>query len=128
MAPSTRKSKNKTQSRIVFTPLPSSDPAAQGYNKQIQDRAAAVGYDNSFSQQANKRRKLQPTAPSQKILASTSKMLPTPTEEDLAAIVDAPAASSSSQRKSKRKAKQQRLDFGPSSGTVNLDPPTSTLR
>ena len=114
MAPTTRKS----QSRIVFTPLPSSDPAAQGYNKQIQDRAAAVGYGDSSSQQANKRRKLQPTAPSQTMLASTT-MLPTPTEDS----ADVPAGSSS-QRKSKRRAKQQRLDFGPSSGTVNLDPPT----
>jgi len=113
-----RTRKNKSQSRIVFTPLASSDPAAQGYNKQIQDRAAAVGYGNTSSQQpANKRRKLQPTAPSQTALASASIMLPTPTE-------DAPAGSSSSQRKSKRKATQQRLDFGPSSGTVNLDPPT----
>ena len=125
MAPSTRKSKSKSQSRIVFTPLPSSDPAAQGYNKQIQDRAAAVGYGNSYSQPANKRRKLQPTAPSQRAIASTSTMLPTPTEEDLTAIAEAPAGSSSSQRKFKRKAKQQRLDFGPSSGTVNLDPPTA---
>jgi hypothetical protein len=128
MAPSTRKSKSKSQSRIVFTPLPSSDPAAQGYNKQIQDRAAAVGYDNSSSrhQANNKRRKLQPTAPIQ-TAALASAMLPTPVEEDLAAIADAPAGSSSlpSQRKSKRKAKQQRLDFGPSSGTVNLDPPTA---
>ena len=118
MAPSTRKSKAR-QAQIVFTPLPSSDPAAQGYNKQIQERAAAVGYGDSSSQ-ASKRRKLQPTAPSQSTLAST--MLPTPME-DLAAIADAPAASSS-QRTSKRRAKQQRLDFGPSSGTVNLDPPT----
>jgi hypothetical protein len=128
MAPSTRKSKSKSQSRIVFTPLPSSDPAAQGYNKQIQDRAAAVGYDNSSSRHPanNKRRKLQPTAPSQ-TGALASAMLPTPVEEYLAAIADAPAGSSSlpSQRKSKRKAKQQRLDFGPSSGTVNLDPPTA---
>ncbi|GAB7328679.1 hypothetical protein MBLNU13_g00603t1 [Cladosporium sp. NU13] len=123
MAPSTRKS--KSQSRIVFTPIPSSDPAAQGYNKQIQDRAAAVGYGDASSQPANKRRKLQPTAPSQRSLASKSTMLPTPTENDLAAIADAPAGSSSSQRKSTRKAKQQRLDFGPSSGTVNLDPPTA---
>lgn len=121
MAPSTRK--GKSQSRIVFTPIPSSDPAAQGYNKQIQDRAAAVGYGDPSSQPANKRRKLQPTGPSQRTLAST--MLPTPNEEDLAAIADAPAASSSSQRKLKRKAKQQRLDFGPSSGTVNLDFPTA---
>jgi hypothetical protein len=112
MAPSTRKS----QARIVFTPIPSSDPAAQGYNKQIQDRAAAVSYGDLSSQQASKRRKLQPTATSQSTLAST--MLPTPAED----LADAP--SGSTQRKSKRRAKQQRLDFGPSSGTVNLDPPT----
>jgi hypothetical protein len=115
MAPGMRKSKN--QARIVFTPLPSSDPAAQGYNKQIQDRAAAVGYSDSSSQQANKRRKLQLSAASQSTLAST--MLPTPIEDP------ANAPSGSTQKKSKRRAKQQRLDFGPLSGTVNLDPPTA---
>lgn len=136
MPPSTR----KQQARIHFNPLPSSAPAAQGYNKQIQDRAAAVSYGDSSSsqQQPRKRRKLQPTgtrnkdhASSQTMLAphanaNANTMLPTPAEA-IAPISDAPSesASTSTQRKSKRRAaKQQQLDFGPSSGTVNLDPPT----
>lgn len=35
------------QSRLSFTPLPSSSPATKGYHKQIQDRAAAVTIQGS---------------------------------------------------------------------------------
>lgn len=42
------------QTRLAFTPLPSSSPAAKGYNKQIQDRAAAVSLAG-----ARKRRKVE---------------------------------------------------------------------
>jgi hypothetical protein len=123
MPPSTRR-----QQALTFTPIPSSSPAVSGYNKQIQERAAAVGYGDS--PRASKRRKLQatgsasaskPNAASQTTLANA--MLPTPVEA-IGIIEDAPSGSGSTQRKSKRRAKQQRLDFGPSSGTVNLDPPT----
>jgi hypothetical protein len=123
MPPSTRR-----QQALTFTPIPSSSPAVSGYNKQIQERAAAVGYGDS--PRASKRRKLQPTgsasanktnAASQTTLAKA--MLPTPVEA-IGTIEDAPSGSGSTQRNSKRRAKQQRLDFGPSSGTVNLDPPT----
>ena len=37
----------KQQTRLAFTPLPSSSPATKGYNKQIQDRAAAVSLAGS---------------------------------------------------------------------------------
>lgn len=37
-----RPSGRKRQQRLAFTPIPSSSPAAKGYHKQIQDRAAAV--------------------------------------------------------------------------------------
>jgi hypothetical protein len=119
MPPSTRR-----QQALTFTPIPSSSPAVSGYNKQIQERAAAVGYGDS--PRASKRRKLQPAAnkpnaASQTTLANA--MLPTHVEA-IGTIEDAPSGSGSTQRKSKRRAKQQRLDFGPSSGTVNLDPPT----
>ncbi|KAI6818658.1 hypothetical protein KC365_g11832 [Hortaea werneckii] len=49
-------SKRKRQTQLTFSPLPSSSPASQGYNRQIQDRAAAVGYKGS---PAKKRRRLQ---------------------------------------------------------------------
>lgn len=46
----------KRQSRLAFTPLPSSSPAAKDYNKQIQERAAAVTLESSPD--SSKRRKL----------------------------------------------------------------------
>lgn len=121
MPPSTR----KRQKRITFTPLPSSSPAAQGYNSQIQERAAAVGYGDSS--QSSKRRKLQPSALANESnavneTAMADVMLPTPAEDVQANGDDSTAGSM--KRSSKRRAKQQRLDFGPSNGTVNLDPPT----
>ncbi|KAK5113730.1 hypothetical protein LTR85_010747 [Meristemomyces frigidus] len=54
---SSRSSRRKQQSRLTFTPLPSSSPATKGYHQQIQDRAAAVGYEGSPN--PAKRRKLQ---------------------------------------------------------------------
>ena len=41
------KGSQRRQTRLAFTPLPSSSPAAKGYNKQIQDRAAAVSLHSS---------------------------------------------------------------------------------
>ncbi|KAI7164630.1 hypothetical protein KC349_g637 [Hortaea werneckii] len=49
-------SKRKRQTQLTFSSLPSSSPASQGYNRQIQDRAAAVGYKGSPTK---KRRRLQ---------------------------------------------------------------------
>jgi len=50
----------KQQTRLTFNPLPSSSPATKGYNQQVKDRAAAVGYDGSPG--PAKRRKLRDTA------------------------------------------------------------------
>jgi hypothetical protein len=112
--------KSKKQARITFTPLPSSSEAVQGYNKQIQERAAAVGYGDGT--RSSKRQKMQSNATN----TNAAAMLPTPAEE---IAVDANEDENdellrSSQRASRKRAKQQMLDFGPSSGTVNLDPPT----
>ncbi|KAK4541045.1 hypothetical protein LTR36_008414 [Oleoguttula mirabilis] len=52
-----RSSRRKQQSRLTFTPLPSSSPATKGYHRQIQERAAAVGYEGSPN--PAKRRKLR---------------------------------------------------------------------
>jgi len=38
--------KEKWQTRLTFSPLPSSSPAAAGYSEQSQGRAAAIGYDS----------------------------------------------------------------------------------
>ncbi|KAI3475581.1 hypothetical protein L1887_63011 [Cichorium endivia] len=128
MAPSTR----KRQARITFTPIPSSDPAAQGYNKQIQDRAAVVGYGNS-SQSSKRRKRSAPASQADENDASfhdsttnTNTMLPTPANEGQQIRSD-PTRSSSRKKSKKRRAKQQRLDFGPesSNGRVNADPPVA---
>lgn len=113
--------KSKRQARITFTPMDSSAEAVQGYNKQIQERAAAVGYDDI--PRSSKRQKMQSTATG---TTANAAMLPTPTEE-IAVEANEDGTDElprSSQRASRKRAKQQRLDFGPSSGTVNLDPPT----
>ncbi len=38
--------KEKWQTRLTFSPLPSSSPATAGYPEQLQGRAAAIGYDS----------------------------------------------------------------------------------
>jgi hypothetical protein len=115
--------KSKKQARITFTPLPSSSEAVQGYNKQIQERAAAVGYGDGT--RSSKRQKMQSSAANTNTDTNAA-MLPTPVEEIAAeANEDEDELPRSSQRASRKRAKQQRLDFGPSSGTVNLDPPTA---
>ena len=112
--------KSKRQARITFTPMDSSAEAVQGYNKQIQERAAAVGYDDT-TLRSSKRQKMQSSATN----ANASAMLPTPADEVAAeANEDENDLPRASQRASRKRAKQLRLDFGPSSGSVNLDPPT----
>lgn len=50
-------SKRKRQTQLGFTPVPSSSPAAKGYPKQIQDRAAMVTFDGTSN--PAKKRKIQ---------------------------------------------------------------------
>lgn len=38
--------KEKWQTRLTFSPLPSSSPAAAGYPEEVQGRAATIGYDS----------------------------------------------------------------------------------
>ena len=54
--PLTRASTRKRQTRLAFTPLPSSSPAAAKYPSQIQDRVAAVRYSDPST--PSKRRRL----------------------------------------------------------------------
>lgn len=55
--PSTRSSTRKMQTRLKFTPLPSSSPAAAKYPTQIQERAASIRYNELSS--PTKRRRLE---------------------------------------------------------------------
>ena len=123
MASSTRS--RKRQARLAFTPLPSSSPATKGYNKQIQDRAAAVSLDNLSS--PAKRRKLQGHGSGDRTFDGASESIPTPaasldhhTRDE---IVESSQSDSepirSTQRplgtqsklSSRRTSRQQRLDF-----------------
>ncbi|MCJ1388115.1 hypothetical protein MMC18_000960 [Xylographa bjoerkii] len=57
--PSTRSSKRQT--RLAFTPLPSSSPQTASLPSQLQPRAASIRYDDSAS--PTKRRRMLDTAP-----------------------------------------------------------------
>ncbi|CAK1361167.1 hypothetical protein CB0940_03437 [Cercospora beticola] len=113
------KSSRKRQSRLEFTPLPSSSPASKHYNEQIRSRAAAVTIEDSPN----------PTRHARSLRdddEDDDATLPTPgaTAPDAAGDSDsepvrttqrrqdrsspAPKSSSSSRR---AKARQQQLDF-----------------
>ncbi|KAI7227897.1 hypothetical protein KC330_g8176 [Hortaea werneckii] len=139
-------SKRKRQTQLTFSPLPSSSPASQGYNRQIQDRAAAVGYKGS---PAKKRRTLQEKdneATSLTALAvdGVNEELPTPAatmrentesssgdedgneedENDLAG--SRRGTNSSSKLPSRNKsARQRRLDFSNARDPDSFDPATT---
>lgn len=111
------RSTRKKQSRLSFTPLPSSSPATKGYNKQIQDRAAAVTLQGS-----SKKRK-QDAGDEQGDLDNG---IPTP-----AGTVDRGIPSNSSDddlvaapsQECRRKARQQRIDFSNSRDAESFDLP-----
>ncbi|KAK0893236.1 hypothetical protein LTR91_017569 [Friedmanniomyces endolithicus] len=104
----------RQQTRLTFTPLPSSSPATKGYPQQIQDRAAAVGYSGNSPA---KRRKLRATddAPFGKDGAND---LPTPAatmtlgrgEDSVSSDEDEPARSTA-RLTSRKRSGQQSLDF-----------------
>ena len=113
MAPS--RSFRKRQSRLTFTPLPSSSPAAKGYNKQIQERAAAVSLDSSPG--PAKRRRTGDDDIIQ--VDGGTDSIPTPAasmQRRVQIEVDETSGSDSepirsTQRRPSTQAKQQRLDF-----------------
>ena len=53
--PATRSSNRKRQTRLAFTPLPTSSPQAAKYPAQVKERAAAVRYDE-YGSPSKKRR------------------------------------------------------------------------
>lgn len=135
MAPSSRK--RQKQTRLAFTPLPSSSPASSSYNKQIRDRAAAVGYEGSPS--PAKRRKVRDAsglATSPRVTNETdgnkdTSMQPTPDATNRTPDVtetvnngddsDSVKLSQSQRMSSRKRMKQKRLDFDSS-------PPPSTSK
>ena len=104
------------QSRLTFTPLPSSSPAAKGYHQQIQDRAAAVTIDTPA-----KRRKTRHRGDDDiNSLDGANDTIPTPAaslekpHRDSGSDSEAIRPSRRSQRstaKKARKPRQQHLDF-----------------
>lgn len=112
----------KRQSRLAFTPLPSSSPAAKGYHQQIQDRAAAVTYQGS-SNPAKRRKMANGTDDNEQaaFMPTPATSLPQPVVDELDDDDEQPVRSTQKRRK---RARQQRLDFEPSDGAVNLASPT----
>ncbi|KAK3679990.1 hypothetical protein LTR78_000367 [Recurvomyces mirabilis] len=120
------------QSRLEFTPLPSSSPAAEGYHKQIQDRAAAVGYIESGSSSA-KRRKVHNDDGLSKVQPGANGDMPTPAatmdlarERTISGDGDGESIESSGRQASRqsartRRARQQQLDFTRSRDADSFD-------
>ncbi|KAL1302387.1 hypothetical protein AAFC00_002788 [Neodothiora populina] len=131
-------SKRSRQSRLVFSPLPSSSPASSQYNKQIRDRAAAVRIEDSPSPAKRRRVRDAPGTSSLKAIPldddSDKNVLPTPD-----ATLASPEVISddgklnqhtqpSQRMSSRKKMKQKRLQFDsspPSASkmSVNMAPP-----
>lgn len=95
---SLRRSNRKQQTRLTFSPLPSSSPAASDYPEKIQRRAAADGYDQSPS--PSKKRRVYNVLPRQTVVtAAKSHGLNTPINSSQSA----PGIRSSKSKKDLRK-------------------------
>ncbi|KAK4894399.1 hypothetical protein LTR27_007283 [Elasticomyces elasticus] len=101
----------RQQTRLTFTPMPSSSPATKGYPQQIKERAAAVGYAGSSS----KRRKLR-EADDAPFGADGANDMPTPAatmnidHEKISSDEEEPVASNT-RLTSRKRSRQQALDF-----------------
>lgn len=123
-------SKRKQQTRLAFSPLPSSSPASKDYNRQIRDRAATVTIEVSPS--PAKRRKVK----DRRVNASENVSSDNDDSVSIAAAVasaNAPVESEedpirSSQRRLtsgrvKSRSRQQGLDFSNSRDASSFDDP-----
>ena len=131
--PSTR----QRQSRLSFTPLPSSSPATKAYNKQIQDRAAAVTIRGSPS----KKRKLRDSSDEIAQMDGVNDSMPTPAatlerngnritgtglppdEDEDSDDVPLVPTQRSKPHKRRKTARQQRLDFSNPRDADSFDSP-----
>lgn len=114
-------SKRKQQTRLSFSPLPSSSPAAKSYNKQIRDRAAAVTIEGSPS--PAKRRKLNSSR-----LDDVDELAPEAAADEAPDESDEDDPIQSSQRRStssrvKSRSRQQRLNFTNPPNLSSFGPP-----
>ncbi|KAK5119008.1 hypothetical protein LTR62_000219 [Meristemomyces frigidus] len=134
------RSNRAKQTRLEFTPLPSSSPAAKGYPKQIQERAAAVGYLGSSGSPA-KKHKVQKDGLGSAQLDGANEDLPTPaatmslnTVRNLSDEDDEPIGLSGRQEghdsgdsrrltTRSRRARQKQLDFSRSRNADSFDAP-----
>ena len=133
MAGSSRYSRRQT--RLAFTPLPSSSPAAKEYNKQIQDRAAAVSLD--ASPRPGKRRRVRDNELGSDLggaqLDGVIDSIPTPTaslKQGLEGESDSEPIRSTQRRPStqdkltsRRESRQQQLDFAGARDADTFDSP-----
>lgn len=128
-------SSRNRQSRLSFNPLPSSSPAAKDYNKQIQDRAAAVTIEGSQA----KKCKLRDSGNDDGQLVGANGSMPTPAatlertgnringtgmlddESDSDEILVAPTQRTSNKRR--KTSRQQRLDFSNTRDADSFDSP-----
>ncbi|KAK4504698.1 hypothetical protein PRZ48_002659 [Zasmidium cellare] len=131
--PSSRASRKK-QARLSFTPLPSSSPASKEYNKQIRERAAAVGLEGT--PRSSKYRKVRdddsdlevlpedetPTMPTPDASLQKQKAEVVEIDSDDEPIRPSQRAKTKSRVKSAR-ARQQKLDFTNSRDADTFDSP-----
>ncbi|KAK3632258.1 hypothetical protein LTR56_004274 [Elasticomyces elasticus] len=111
----------RQQTRLTFTPMPSSSPATKGYPQQIKERAAAVGYAGSSS----KRRKLR-EADDAPFGVDGANDMPTPAatmnldQERISSDEEEPVASNT-RLTSRKRSRQQALDFSKARDSSSFD-------
>ncbi|KAK5731377.1 hypothetical protein LTR15_001317 [Elasticomyces elasticus] len=116
-----RRPSRRQQTRLTFTPMPSSSPATKGYPQQIKERAAAVGYAGSSS----KRRKLR-EADDEPFGVDGANDMPTPAatmnldQERISSDEEEPVASNT-RLTSRKRSRQQALDFSKARDSSSFD-------
>ncbi|KAK5681916.1 hypothetical protein LTS10_006450 [Elasticomyces elasticus] len=116
-----RRPSRRQQTRLTFTPMPSSSPATKGYPQQIKERAAAVGYAGSSS----KRRKLRDSDDAPFGVDGANDM-PTPAatmnldQEKISSDEEEPVASNT-RLTSRKRSRQQALDFSKARDSSSFD-------
>ncbi|GAB7363964.1 hypothetical protein MBLNU230_g4525t1 [Neophaeotheca triangularis] len=133
-----RNLKRKRQTQLGFSPVPSSSPAAQGYPKQIQDRAAMVTFDGASPV---KKRKVQ-SGVNDDVPHSLRAPMPTPAgtveqngkPAEISSDSDSEPLESTQKRggafsSKRRKGKQQQLKFAGThdapGSSINVSSPTA---
>ncbi|KAK4963689.1 hypothetical protein LTR10_001320 [Elasticomyces elasticus] len=111
----------RQQTRLTFTPMPSSSPATKGYPQQIKERAAAVGYAGSSS----KRRKLREVDDAPFGVDGANDM-PTPAatmnlDQEKISSDEEELVASNTRLTSRKRSRQQALDFSKARDSSSFD-------